>query len=207
MDISATRVLDALQITPNRLHDHRGTFFEAWRQETLAAAIGRPFVVRQVNYAISRRNTLRGFHYAITPPGQAKLVTCVQGAVLTAVLDLRLGSPTFGVCDVIAQDEESGVGVYAAEGLGLAFLARTDGAWMNYLCSTGFVAETMIGVQALDPAVGVPWNLSEPPLMSEKDARAPTVAQAATAGLLPTYESCLAFYDAEKNAEDRGYRS
>jgi NDP-hexose 5-epimerase len=203
MDIIATKVRDAFQITPTRRRDHRGTFFEAWRQERLADAIGRPFVVRQVNYAISRRNALRGFHYAVTPPGQAKLVTCVQGAVLTAVLDVRLGSPTFGAVDVVAQDQASGVGLYAAEGLGLAFLARTEDAWMNYLCSTEFVAETMIGIQALDPALDVPWELSEPPLMSEKDADAPTLAEAAAAGLLPTYESCLAFYSAQKRTADR----
>lgn len=194
MIITETAVADAFRLVPEQLHDARGTFFEAWRQEPLSRALGRPFPVRQVNYAVSRRNTLRGFHFAVTPPGQAKLITCVQGAALAAVLDLRVGSPTFGRHELIAQDQASGVGVYAAEGIGVAFQALTDGARVNYLCSTEFVTSTMIGIDALDPALGIAWDLREPPVRSIKDSEAPTLEAAAAAGVLPEYERCVAFY-------------
>ncbi|MFG2044492.1 dTDP-4-dehydrorhamnose 3,5-epimerase family protein [Dactylosporangium sp. NPDC048998] len=193
MEISTTKVLDAYRIEPKRIDDHRGSFYEAWRQEALAEALGRPFEVRQGNFAVSRRDTLRGFHFTVSPPGQAKLVTCVRGALTTAVVDLRVGSPTFGEFEMVDQDEDSAVGVFAAEGLGVAFIARTDGARMAYLCSTEFVAQTMLGVRALDPDLGIPWGCTEP-LMSEKDAGAPTVAECVAAGVLPRYETCQALY-------------
>ena len=200
MDVSATKVLDAYRLEQKTFRDHRGSFGEAWRRGALSDALGRPFDVRQANFAVSRRDTLRGFHFAVTPPGQAKLVTCVQGALTTAVVDLRVGSPTFGDFDLVDQDADSGVGVFVAEGLGMAFIARTEGARMAYLCSTEFVAETMLGVQALDPELGIPWGC-DAPLMSEKDAAAPTIAECARDGLLPRYETCVAFYESLRRAE------
>jgi len=82
----------------------------------------------------------------------------------------------------------------------MAFIARTEGARMAYLCSTEFVAETMLGVQALDPELGIPWGCAAP-LMSEKDATAPTIAECARDGLLPRYETCVAFYKSLRRAE------
>ncbi|GIG92121.1 dTDP-4-dehydrorhamnose 3,5-epimerase family protein [Plantactinospora endophytica] len=192
------------RLQPEHLEDRRGRFFEAWRSDELAEAAGRRFEVRQVNFSISRRNTLRGIHGTLTPPGQAKLVTCVRGTVLDVVVDMRIGSPTYGRYATTVQDAESGLAVYMAEGLGHAFLALTDDVCMNYLCSTEYVPGTMVDVQALDPEIGIPWNLTAPPVMSDKDAAAPTLAEAAAAGLLPTYEDCLALPDPGRTPVGQG---
>jgi NDP-hexose 3,5-(Or5-) epimerase len=197
MQITEMTVPNAYRITPRRHPDHRGHFFEAFRAEALSEAIGYPFVVGQANYSVSRRNTVRGIHGTTVPPGQAKLVTCVRGSVLDVVVDLRVGSPTFGRWELTRQDEESGIAVYLADGLGHAFLALSDDARMCYLCSQAYVPGTMIEVNPLDPEIGIPWELTGPPIMSDKDAAAPTLAQAA--GLLPGYAECLAYY--EKLAE------
>ncbi|MET7395826.1 dTDP-4-dehydrorhamnose 3,5-epimerase [Dactylosporangium sp. NPDC005572] len=189
-------VRDAYCITPDKHLDRRGFFYEAFRAEELTEVIGYPFVVGQQNYSLSRRNTMRGIHGTTVPPGQAKLVTCVRGAVLDVVVDLRVGSPTFGMMETTRQDEESGLAVYLADGLGHAFLALTDDACMSYLCSESYVPGTMIEINPLDPEIGIPWPLDGPPVMSDKDAAAPTLAEAAAAGRLPTYEQCLAHYRA-----------
>jgi NDP-hexose 3,5-(Or5-) epimerase len=186
--IEPMSVLDAYRITPQHLLDRRGSFHEAWRLSDLTTATGHPFVVRQVNFSVSRRTTLRGFHGTTNPPGQAKLVTCVRGAALDVVLDLRVGSPTFGQFDLTLQEAESGVAVYLADGLGHAFLTLTENTCMNYLCDTEYVPGTMIDIQALDPALGVPWGLDDEPIRSDKDAAAQTLAEAAAAGILPTYQ-------------------
>jgi NDP-hexose 3,5-(Or5-) epimerase len=190
MKITEMAIPDAYRIRPERIPDVRGNFYEAWRISELSEAIGRPFPVMQVNYSVSRRNTLRGIHSTAVPPGQAKLITCVRGRVLDVVVDLRVGSPTFGMYDTTIQDEESGIAVYLADGLGHAFLALTEGACMNYVCAEEYVHGTMIDVQALDPALGIPWKLTEPPIMSEKDRVAPTLDEAVAMGLLPTYQQC-----------------
>jgi NDP-hexose 3,5-(Or5-) epimerase len=198
MKITEMAVPNAYRIMPERHVDRRGHFFEAFRSDVLSEAIGYPFVIGQANYSSSRRNTVRGIHGTTIPPGQAKLVTCVRGAVLDVVVDLRVGSPTFGTVEMTRQDEESGVAVYLADGLGHAFHALTDDACMSYLCSEEYIPGTMIEINPLDPDIGIPWGLTEPPIMSEKDAAAPTLAAAASAGLLPTYEDCLAHYAALK---------
>ncbi|WP_198284288.1 dTDP-4-dehydrorhamnose 3,5-epimerase family protein [Saccharomonospora xinjiangensis] len=194
MKISPTQIPGAFQITPEKLYDNRGYFYEAVRTEILSEAVGAPFSVAQVNFSVSAKNTLRGIHGTTLPPGQAKLVSCVRGAVLDIAVDLRVGSPTFGHHAVTYQDADSGVAVYLAEGLGHGFLALTDDTCMNYLCSEVYVPGTMIDVDALDPALALPWNLTEPPIRSAKDAAAPTLAEAEARGLLPRYEDCIALY-------------
>ncbi|MEU7183009.1 MULTISPECIES: dTDP-4-dehydrorhamnose 3,5-epimerase family protein [Streptomyces] len=193
-DVSELKIPNAFRITPRKIPDRRGSFYEAFRSAALTEAIGYPFRIGQANYSVSRRGTLRGIHATSLPPGQAKLVTCVRGAVLDVAVDLRVGSPTFGEFEITHQDEESGVSVYMADGLGHAFLALTDDVCMNYLCSTEYVPGTMIDVNALDPQLGIPWNLTCDPVMSDKDAAAPNAAEAIAAGLLPTYDECLAHY-------------
>lgn len=196
MKIVEMSIRNAFRLQPERFPDRRGQFFEAFRADTLSDAIGYPFVVRQGNYSTSRRNTLRGIHGTTLPPGQGKLVTCVRGAVLDVVVDLRVGSPTFGAVEMTRQEEDSGIAVYLADGLGHAFLALTDDACMNYLCSEPYIPGTMIEINALDPALAIPWGLTQAPIMSDKDAAAPDLADAT--GSLPTYDECLAFYAALK---------
>ncbi|MGQ0838783.1 dTDP-4-dehydrorhamnose 3,5-epimerase family protein [Actinokineospora sp.] len=191
-------VLNAYRIVPEQHPDQRGSFHEGFRSGVLSDVIGYPFVIGQANYSTSQRNTVRGIHGTSIPPGQAKLVTCVRGAVLDVVVDLRVGSPTFGQFDVTRQDAESGIAVYLADGLGHAFHALTDDACMNYLCSEAYVPGTMIEINPLDPDIGIPWALTEPPIISEKDGNAPNLAEAMSSGLLPTYEDCLAHYAALK---------
>jgi NDP-hexose 3,5-(Or5-) epimerase len=194
VEISEMTIPDAFRVTPQRVSDRCGSVHEFYRKERLSAALGRPFVIRQVNYSVSCRDTLRGIHATVMPPGEAKLVTCVRGAVLDAVVDLRVGSPTFGKFELTRMDPGSAVGVYLAEGLGHAFLALTDDACVSYLCSAEYTAGRMIDVQALDPGIGIPWGLSRPPIMSDKDIAAPTLREVAESGILARYAECRDLY-------------
>jgi NDP-hexose 3,5-(Or5-) epimerase len=194
MEIRELAVPHALRLTPRKLNDERGCFYESLRTSDLDDAVGHPFTVAQVNYSVSCRNTLRGIHGVQLPPGQAKFVTCVRGAVLDVVVDIRLGSPTFGVHDTSLLDGESGTAVYVAEGLGHGFIALTDDACVSYLCSTAYVPGTPLDINPLDRDLDLPWGFTEPPLMSAKDAGAPSVAEAAQRGLLASYEDCLELY-------------
>ncbi|TNY36160.1 dTDP-4-dehydrorhamnose 3,5-epimerase family protein [Thermomonospora catenispora] len=193
MLISEMAVPGAYRIEPEPLSDARGVFFEAIRASALSAESGWELRVRQVNFSVSRRNTLRGIHGTRVPPGQAKFVTCVRGRALDIAVDIRVGSPTFGHYDVTYQSPENGTAVFLPDGIGHAFLALTDDTCMCYLCSEEYVPGTMIDIDALDPDLALPWNLTEPPIRSAKDAAAPTLAEAAAAGILPTYEQCRRF--------------
>ena len=91
-----------------------------------AGDLGYRLDVAQVNCSVSRRGVIRGIHFADVPPGQAKYVSCVAGAILDVVVDLRAGSPSFGAWEAVRLDDESRQAVFLAEGLGHAFMALSD---------------------------------------------------------------------------------
>jgi len=99
---------------------------------------------------------VRGIHFADVPPGQAKYVTCPRGAVLDYMVDVRVGSPTFGAVDVVRLDSEHRRAVYLSEGLGHAFLALEDNSTLTYLCSTGYAPGREHGINPVDPGLGLP---------------------------------------------------
>ncbi|MGW6907355.1 dTDP-4-dehydrorhamnose 3,5-epimerase family protein [Streptomyces sp. NPDC054940] len=178
----------AFLITPEPFRDDRGSIHEALRVDELEKVTGRPFAVRQINFSVSRRNTLRGIHSVSVPPGQAKYVSCVRGALRDIVVDLRLGSPTYGEYAGNDLDAESGRCVYVPEGVGHGFLALSDDTCICYVLSSAHVPGTQIDIDPLDPELALPWGFDEPPVMSAKDAGAPTAADAAAAGLLARWQ-------------------
>ncbi|WEH14816.1 dTDP-4-dehydrorhamnose 3,5-epimerase family protein [Streptomyces sp. VNUA24] len=184
MKIRTTALEGAYVVEPEHLDDVRGTFYEALRTEELQRVTGRPFSVAQVNYSVSRYNTLRGLHGVTDPPGQAKFVTCVRGAVRDVIVDLRPHSPTFGAFHMSVLDAARGNAIMIPEGFGHGFLALTDDTCVGYLLSTAHVPGTQIDIDPLDPELAVPWGFEEPPLMSQKDARAQSLRSALASGVL-----------------------
>jgi dTDP-4-dehydrorhamnose 3,5-epimerase len=191
MKIRPMAIADAYEITPQQHGDARGTFLEWYRADRLAAQLGHPMELAQANLSSSRRGVVRGVHFADVPPGQAKYVSCVRGALLDVVVDLRVGSPTFGQWDAVRLDDVDRRAVYLAEGLGHALCALTDEATVVYLCSTGYNPAAEHTVHPLDPALAIEWPVAQP-LLSPRDAAAPSLEQARARGLLPAYESCRA---------------
>lgn len=197
MEIRPLAVPDAYRITPRKLADTRGCFYEALRYDTLLDASGHSFTPQQVNCSVSRRGTIRGVHGVLLPPAQAKFVSCIRGALVDIVVDLRLGSPAFGRHDVSYLNEENGAAVYLAEGLGHAFLALADDTCVQYVCSTMYVPGTQVEVDPMDPELALPWPLhGAAPLLSDKDAHAPSLREAAAQGLLCSYADCQDLYAA-----------
>lgn len=194
MKVRELAVQDAYEFLPPAFPDDRGLFVAPFQQPIFTETVGHRMTVAQTNHSVSHRGTIRGLHFADTPPGQAKYVYCPQGALLDVVVDLRLGSPTFGQWDMLRLDSTEYRAVYLAEGLGHAFTALEDNTIMTYLCSTSYNPEVEHGITPLDPALDLPWPTTPEPILSEKDRTAPTWAEAENRGLLPRYEDCLAHY-------------
>lgn len=190
MKVRELRVPGAFEFTPIQHRDGRGLFLEWFKVDRLAEAVGHPLSLAQANLSVSTAGTLRGVHFADVPPGQAKYVTCPRGAVLDFVVDIRVGSPTFGVCDAVRLDGDDRRAVYLSEGLGHAFLALEDDSTLTYLCSTGYSPGREHGINPLDPALALPLPAGVDFRLSDKDAAAPTLAQAAEQGLLPDWQAC-----------------
>lgn len=195
MQIRELSIPDSYEITPVQRADDRGVFFEWYRFDELEKAIGHPLTLRQANTSVSKRGVVRGIHFADIPLGQAKYVTCTHGAVLDFVIDIRVGSPTFGQWDSVLLDTVDRRAIYLAEGLGHAFVALTDDASVSYLVSDTYNAPKEHGINPLDAQIGLvfPAEAGEA-LLSPKDVEAPSLAQAAERGLLPTWDDARAFY-------------
>lgn len=193
MDVEPLKVSGAWRITPRQHTDDRGVFLEWFKKDAFQLAAGHPLRLGQASCSVSRRGTVRGVHFADLPPGQAKYVTCFHGAVLDVVVDIRVGSPTFGLWDSVLLDEDRR-GVYVAEGLGHGFMALTDDATVSYLCSEPYAPGREHGINPLDPGLAIAWPTEVDLLLSSKDLDAPTLAEAARLGMLPSYESCQAYY-------------
>jgi dTDP-4-dehydrorhamnose 3,5-epimerase len=195
MEIRELKVEGAFEVTPRQFPDGRGVFLESFRGDLLAEHIGHRLDVVQTNVSVSSRGTVRGIHFADVPPSQAKYITCLTGSLIDYVVDLRVGSPTFGLWDSVLLDTKDRRAVYLAEGLGHAFCALEDDTTAMYLVSAAYNPGREHGIHPLDPEVGLklPAGLQTPTL-SDKDARAPTLTQAREQGLLPSYAACQEFY-------------
>jgi dTDP-4-dehydrorhamnose 3,5-epimerase len=181
------------EITPVLRPDDRGVFLEAFKADVLSEAIGHPFTLKQMNVSVSSAGTVRGIHFADVPVGQAKYVQCFSGAILDVVVDIRVGSPTFGQWDAIELNATSRKALYISEGLGHAFCALSDDATVGYLCSEPYSPTREHGIHPLDATLALPWPEGSAALLSPKDAAAPTLAEALASGLLPSYDECVAF--------------
>jgi dTDP-4-dehydrorhamnose 3,5-epimerase len=184
----------AWEFTPRSFGDDRGVFLEWFKAEVLADAVGHPLTIAQANQSVSARGVVRGLHYAAVPPSQAKYVYCPRGAVLDVVVDIRVGSPTFGTWDAVRLDDVDKRAVYVSEGLGHAFMSLADGSAVTYLCSTAYAPDREFGTNPLDAELDLPWPADLAPILSDKDAAAPTLREAEARGLLPTYAACQEFY-------------
>ncbi|MFD9704721.1 dTDP-4-dehydrorhamnose 3,5-epimerase family protein [Lentzea sp. NPDC059081] len=194
MQASSLKIDGAFEFTPRSFPDDRGVFVSPYQEAAFVEAVGHPLRLAQTNHSVSRAGTIRGIHYADVPPSQAKYVFCPRGSFIDVVVDIRVGSPTFGQWDAVMVTSKKCNAVYLAEGLGHAMIALEDDTTMHYLCSTAYNPTGEHGLTPLDPALDLPWPRELEFLLSEKDTAAPTLAEAYEAGALPRYEDCLALY-------------
>ena len=192
MQIRRLEVEGAWEISPRQFRDERGVFLESFRADHLAEHVGHRLRIEQTNTSVSSRGTVRGVHFADVPPSQAKYVTAVSGSFIDFIIDIRTGSPTFGQWDSVLLDTVDRRSVYLSEGLGHAICALEDDSTVTYLCSSVYSPTREHGINPLDPELGLVFPDGLEPLLSPKDAAAPTLAQAREQGLLPQYDDCLA---------------
>jgi dTDP-4-dehydrorhamnose 3,5-epimerase len=186
----------AFEVTPVQWRDDRGVFLEWYRFDLLSEVVGHPLELRQGNTSVSRRGVVRGIHFADIPRGQAKYVTVPRGAVLDFVIDLRVGSPTFGTWDAARLDDVDHRAVYLSEGLGHAFVALTDDATVSYLVSDVYNPGGEHGIDPFDAQIDLDFPLEPGELiLSPKDGEAPSLAEAQASGLLPTMAQAQGYYD------------
>lgn len=186
------KIAGALHFAPRTFADPRGFLASPYQETAFREATGHSlFPVRQTNHSSSRRGVVRGVHFTTTPPGMAKYVHCSHGRALDIVVDVRVGSPTFGEWEAVELSAESPGGIYLPVGLGHAFVALDDTV-ITYLLSEQYAAGNEQAVSVLDPDLGLPVTDGAGLVLSERDRAAVTLAEAAEQGLLPGFETAAA---------------
>jgi dTDP-4-dehydrorhamnose 3,5-epimerase len=203
VQIRELTIPDSYEITPVQRADERGLFLEWYRFDKLEEVVGHSLALRQANLSVSKKGVVRGIHFADVPLGQAKYVMAAHGAVLDFVIDIRVGSPTFGQWDAVRLDDIDRKAIYIAEGLGHAFVALTDDATVSYLVTDTYNPTGEHGINPLDPDIALvfPDEAGEA-LLSPKDTDAPGLLAARDAGLLPTWDAMRSYYDSLKTADN-----
>ncbi len=192
VEIRPLAIDGAFEITPVQHGDPRGVFLEWFKATSFREAVGHDLELAQANCSVSAAGVVRGIHFSDVPPGQAKYVTCVAGAVLDVVVDVRVGSPTFGQWDSVLLDDIDRRGDLPRRGprprLHVARRGLDRGVPLLDPLRTWPRARrppvrTPRSASTGRPSAGTAMPLA--PVLSEKDAAAPSLAEASQAGLLP----------------------
>jgi len=181
MKVVPTELPEVLIIEPEVHGDSRGFFYESFQARRYAeAGITGTFV--QDNLSRSVRGTLRGLHFQ-EPRGQGKLLQVLRGAVWDVAVDVRRGSPRFGRWVGLELSESTPRQLWIPPGFAHGFCVLSDSADFFYKCTEVYAPECERSIAWNDPAIGIPWPVSEP-LLSPKDRVAPPLSEAP---VLPSY--------------------
>lgn len=159
-------------IKPKVFEDHRGHFFESFREDVLAEnGVETNFI--QDNQSLSQKGILRGLHFQAPPFAQGKLVRVIKGAVLDVAVDIRKNSPTYGQHVAIELSETNFLMMYIPVGFAHGFVTLQDNTIFTYKCTDYYHPEVEGGVLWNSPELNIPWNI-ENPVLSAKDEKLPT---------------------------------
>ncbi len=184
MNVRETDLPGVLILEPKIFGDDRGFFMETWngrRYEDL----GIPNCFVQDNLSFSARGVLRGLHFQ-NPMAQGKLVSVLRGEVFDVAVDIRVGSPTFGRWTGVILSAENKRQFWVPEGFAHGFVVTGEDALFSYKCTNYYAPEYDGSILWNDPEIGIKWPV-EKPILSEKDATAPTLA-GMPEGSLPAHE-------------------
>jgi dTDP-4-dehydrorhamnose 3,5-epimerase len=192
MKAQPLKISGSWKIEFQKFDDNRGFFYESFKEEDFKKLISRNLNIKQTNTSSSSKGSVRGIHYALVPPSQAKLVQCQRGSIKDYVIDIRVGSPTFGQFEEIELNENSASAVFIEEGLANAFVAMENQTVVTYFVTEKYNPEREKGINPFDKTLNVKWPDLEL-ILSEKDKQAISLDESKAQGLLPNYDECKKF--------------
>jgi dTDP-4-dehydrorhamnose 3,5-epimerase len=189
MKVTPLKIDGAWIIELNKFEDGRGFFYESFREEIAKKYFGREFNIKQSNTSVSKKGSVRGIHYALVPPSQAKYVQCQKGSIIDYVIDIRVGSPTFSQFVEVELNATNPQAIFIEEGLAHAFVALEDETVVTYFVSENYNPEREKAINPFDSDLNIKWpdiNLE----LSDKDKLAISLKEAQVQNLLPLFDDC-----------------
>lgn len=170
--VEKTKLSGVYVITPKVFGDKRGWFMESYSKRDLKEnGIDVDFV--QDNRSFSeKKGIIRGLHFQRNPMCQAKMLTCISGAILDVAVDLRKDSPTYKQWISVELTGENKKEIFIPKGFAHGFVTLTDNVEISYKCDEFYSPEHDGGIRYDDPSIGVDWGVDNP-ILSDKDVNAP----------------------------------
>lgn len=172
-DLKSSKIAGCFELQPKIIEDMRGRFVKVFHEQAFAAQ-GLETAFTEEYYSVSYKNVVRGMHFQLPPMDHVKMVYCVEGEVLDAVLDLRVGSPTHGQYVLSELGATKANSIYIPKGMAHGFCTLSEKAIMVYKVSTIYSPEHDVGV--LWNSVGISWPTTEA-ILSTRDASFPRLDQ------------------------------
>ena len=174
MEIIKTEIEGPVILVPKVFTDDRGYFFESYSKRQFEEAVGQTVDFVQDNESRSTKGVMRGLHFQLPPFTQAKLVRCVEGAVLDVAVDLRKGSPTYGHHVAVELTADNHFQFFVPRGFAHGFAVLSDVAVFQYKCDNYYAPQADGGISILDSSLGIDWRIDPAKaILSEKDLRHP----------------------------------
>ena len=192
MKVTPLKIDGSWLIELHKFEDNRGFFYESFRDDIAKKYFGRGVSIKQSNTSVSKKGSVRGIHYALVPPSQAKYVQCQNGSIVDYVIDIRVGSPTFSQFVEVELSATHPQAIFIEEGLAHAFVALEDETVVTYFVSKNYNPEREKGINPFDSDLNIKWpdiNLE----LSEKDKLAISLKEAQVQNLLPMFDDCKKF--------------
>jgi len=170
MEVKSTNLLGAFAIQPKLFHDNRGYFFEWFNAKKFKNETGIDFSPVQFNSSKSTKGVLRGLHFQEDPTAQTKLVGVTQGAIQDVIVDLRVGSPSFGqhYSEVISEEKKNQL--FVPKGFAHGFLVLSESAEIFYAIDDFYSPQCEGGIMYNDKDLKIDWHLGERDIiLSDKD--------------------------------------
>ena len=171
MELIPTALEGCYQVSPFFAQDERGTFAKTFHADRFSA-LGLPIEWREEYYSSSRKGVIRGMHFQTPPHDHEKLVYCMKGQVLDVVLDLRMGSATYGRHIAVKLDGARGQGLIIPKGMAHGFLALTEDVLMVYKVTSVYAPENDSGIRW--DSFGLDWGVDQP-IVSIRDCAHPAL--------------------------------
>ena len=177
MKFTETKLEGAYLIGPDCLEDERGFFARTFCQEEFKKH-GLSLNIVQCNVSFNKKKgTLRGMHYQVAPCEEAKVVSCIRGAIYDVILDLRQDSPTYYQWFAMELSAENYKMLYVPGGFAHGFQTLTDECFLQYFMFEFYSPEHASGVRWNDPFFNISWPIKNPTMVSKNDQNWPLVKQ------------------------------
>lgn len=165
MELIKTKIPGFFEILPRVHKDNRGNFVKIYQKSIFSKYFSDTNFVEEY-YSSSIKNVIRGLHFQLPPHDHAKVVCCLSGEIFDVVVDMRIGSPTYGKYKTVVLSAEKNSLLYIPSGLAHGFCVLSNNATLLYKVTSEYSTEHDSGI--LWNSVSIPWPINKP-IISERD--------------------------------------